>query len=904
MNRLILLLWATCMHIIAYGQGLYEGGGKPALDTSVFDRWQVLSSPSISNNGQWVIYKIWNKPKGSTSLVIQSTCADRKREWRDISTGNFTAQSDQFVFCFKGKDSIWIYTMSDDSLTYIPGASNFQLIEAGSDEFLLYRVGKVLWLRNLRLKEARSFDGVSEYVCSGDGKAILLKGDSTVEWIDLPDFSQKIIYHGTGAGYFVFDRVNQQVCFLVKASEGGPISHSLWLYQAGQNFAERVVDDQQLQLENEYDVGQPIQFSKNGRDILFNLETKTTQPNTIEDMPRLRLWSYNDSVLKSEQMAGGPSIKRKFAAVLHIQAGKVVRLEYENDRIKISNEQDGDYLPLLHSTGSRREFYWNAKFQESLFLVSVRDGKRIKINENPECKRILFYDLAPNGDYFIYYDAWARDYFSYDIRTGECRNITKGIKAIWSTENDEPSSVLISVGIAGYMDRGHAVLIYSQRDIYQVSLDGTYPPINLTGKGNGNGNIIFRFAMFYTNGKDFKIGEEIILNAFDKFSKDNGFYSVTLGKPGSLRKLIMQPYVIGGGGIDGLDTYPIWKAKDTSLYLVQRMNVRESSNLFLTKDFKTYQSISDVHNERAYNWMTSQLIRWKTPDGHFTQGILYKPENFNPHRKYPVLFYYYERFSDGLNAYIPPEWSEGPINIPYYVSNGYLVFVPDIYYRIGYPGKSACNAIVSAALYLSRFPWVDAKHMGIQGHSFGGYETDYVVAHTHIFIAACSASGWADYVAGYGEIHSGESRQPAYEFGRERIGVSLWERPDLYIQNSPIFLADRIATPLLMMNNPSDNQVPFTQGEELFTALRRLGKKAWMLEYEDGDHNVFDKNAVDFTIRTKEFFDYYLKEAPAPSWMLNGIGPTDNWSKSLELARPDLNLHPGLLKVETQRKLD
>jgi dipeptidyl aminopeptidase/acylaminoacyl peptidase len=165
-------------------------------------------------------------------------------------------------------------------------------------------------------------------------------------------------------------------------------------------------------------------------------------------------------------------------------------------------------------------------------------------------------------------------------------------------------------------------------------------------------------------------------------------------------------------------------------------------------------------------------------------------------------------------------------------------------------------------------PFVNERKMGLQGHSFGGFEVNYIISHTGLFAAAMSSSGMTDFISCYGSIiGDGSSRQRQYELYRDRIGATLWDNPALYLKNSPVLNADKISTPLLMMANAQDEDVPFTQGIELFTALRRLGRKCWMLQYDGGGHAVFDTAANDLTIRMKQFFDHYLQEKPGPAWM-------------------------------------
>jgi dipeptidyl aminopeptidase/acylaminoacyl peptidase len=255
--------------------------------------------------------------------------------------------------------------------------------------------------------------------------------------------------------------------------------------------------------------------------------------------------------------------------------------------------------------------------------------------------------------------------------------------------------------------------------------------------------------------------------------------------------------------------------------------------------------------------------------------VLFKPENFDSTKQYPIIIYYYELKSDGLNAYLKPEPLSGGcnINIPSYVSRGYVVLTPDIHYTIGEPGESALNAVVSAADYLATLPWVDGRRMGIEGCSMGGFETNYIVTHTSRFAAAVSASGLSDLISGFGSLaDDGSSWEGAFELGQPRLGASLWESPERYIKNSPIFGADKLTTPLLMMHTKQDaSPAAFLHAVEFFTGLRRLGKKVWMLQYDDGNHAVWGRSADDFSIRMVQFFDHYLRGAPPPAWMTRGV---------------------------------
>jgi dipeptidyl aminopeptidase/acylaminoacyl peptidase len=276
-----------------------------------------------------------------------------------------------------------------------------------------------------------------------------------------------------------------------------------------------------------------------------------------------------------------------------------------------------------------------------------------------------------------------------------------------------------------------------------------------------------------------------------------------------------------------------------------------------------------------------------------SQGILYRPENFDSTKKYPLIFDYYERRSDELHEFLLPDFCTARIDIPYFVSNGYLVFVPDIYYRQGHNGEGACNAVLSAARYLSQFPWVDSTRIGLQGHSFGGWETSYLITHATLFRAACEVAGVSDQVSGYDELQGnrGTSRQDLYEGNSQGAsygyGVTPWTAPSLYMGNSPVFFADRVTTPLLIMHGDADHKVPFEQSVEWYLALHRAGKKVWFLQYQKEDH-VLSRYAdkLDFTVRMKQYFDYYLKGSPPPKWMTVGVPAYEKGAETgLELDR-------------------
>jgi len=263
-------------------------------------------------------------------------------------------------------------------------------------------------------------------------------------------------------------------------------------------------------------------------------------------------------------------------------------------------------------------------------------------------------------------------------------------------------------------------------------------------------------------------------------------------------------------------------------------------------------------------------------------GVLYLPENFDPNKKYPLLLYFYETHTNTLHSYIPPAPTGSRLNISFYVSRGYVVLSPDIHYTIGYPAKSCYDYVVSAAKQLSNESWIDARNIGIQGQSWGGIQVAQLITMTNLFKAAWAGAPVANMTSAYGGIRweSGLNRQFQYEMTQSRIGATLWQRQDLYLKNSPLFGVPKISTPLVIMANDADGAVPWYQGIELYTGLRRLGKPCWMLNYNDDDHNLTRlPNKMDLSIRMRQFFDYYLNQGTLPAWMSEGIEAREKGKK-------------------------
>jgi len=317
------------------------------------------------------------------------------------------------------------------------------------------------------------------------------------------------------------------------------------------------------------------------------------------------------------------------------------------------------------------------------------------------------------------------------------------------------------------------------------------------------------------------------------------------------------------------------KAKDADVYLLTAQSFAEFPDLEVTDgSFKELRKVSHANPQQAQLvWGTSELVQFKNADGVPLTAALYKPDNFDPHKKYPMLVYIYEKLTQNVNRFVDPRPGHS-INISFYVSNGYLVLTPDIVYTTGYPGQSALKCVLPAVQAVVDRGYVDEKAIGIQGHSWGGYQIAYMVTQTNRFRAVEAGAPVADMISAYDGIRwgTGLPRQFQYERTQSRIGGSIWQYPTRFIENSPIFWADRVETPVMILCNDGDDAVPWYQGIEFYLALRRLGKEVYLFDYNGEPHHLNKRpNQKDYTIRMQQYFDHYLKGAPAPDWMEKGV---------------------------------
>jgi dipeptidyl aminopeptidase/acylaminoacyl peptidase len=603
-----------------------------------------------------------------------------------------------------------------------------------------------------------------------------------------------------------------------------------------------------------------VTFSEDETKLYFGLRLPPVIKDTTllkDEIVNVEVWTYNEPRLYTVQelQVKNDTIK-SFKTVYNFKLDKLFQIgEKDFPNVELTDKGNAQMALVNTTTPYELESQWTGRRLKDYALINTNTGaKKLVLKKTPNA------DLSPKAHYVFGYNEIDTTWFAYNIKTETYKELTKG-KGFYNELNDSPNYPR-SYGSAGWLENDKDILLYDRYDIWKFNPD-TGVGTNLT---NGRSNkTVYRYIKLDEDAINISSKSKWLLSTFNETSKSAGFVEFD-PKNNTIKELEFGPYVY---------SRPT-KAKLSNKLIFTRESFNDFPNLRSTDlKFEDQHILSDANpQQKDFNWGNVELVNWTSLDGIPLTGLLVKPENFDPHKKYPMIVNFYERSSEGIHRHRPPSYVRSTISYSYFASRGYVIFNPDIVYREGYPGESAFNCVISGINSIIEKGFIDKDNIGVQGHSWGGYQIAYLVTKTDIFKAAESGAPVPNMISAYGGIRwwTGLSRQFQYEHTQSRIGGTPWEYPLRYIENSPIFNIDKINTPLLIMHNDADGHVPWYQGIEFFVSLRRLSKPAWFLNYNGEPHWPLKyQNRKDFTLRMAQYFDYYLKGESMPVWMEKGV---------------------------------
>jgi hypothetical protein len=785
----------------------------------------------------------------------------------------------------KGSDTLALRNLSTGKERSFSGITEYNFDNKGG--WLVCQSNtQELRLYNPATSEEKRFSNVAAYVFSANGKALLLNANNSLQYLDLAQAAPKTVYtakqKSTITGYSLDEQGRQVLFTIVDSADAGKTG--IWYYSPATDNAVLKINNRTPGVPEGFIIGEPS-FTDNGNYIQFSLQEQalaTTKP--ADDRAGVEVWDSKDLNLQSVQAKQLNKVA-SYHAIVNKETGKIVLVENVNRKIVL---QKGDFALVKtdykQKVGDR--FWESGLYKDNTWIVSLRDGSSRLLPAKLEYS-VWF---SPDGNYLVYFDEKkASHYHSYNLHTGELKNISAtvadnqlGIKGGLQDGNEDVSKM---GSLAAWIDGEEAVLVYDNYDIWKLDLTGKQAAINITsGFGQAANTVLNLFSTGRGSGDVpvLKTNTSLLLRAFNWKTKQYGFYKKANLSSGVPTQLYMGGYFmksiefINDPNLSNDGMAPV-KAANSGAWIVQRQSDTDAPNYYSTTDFKNFKRLTNYQPQVQYKWMTQELVSFKHLDGTEGQGILYKPEDFDASKKYPVIIVFYGGFSNNMYQYRIPNYMDGAIAIgespAWFVSNGYLVFTPDIAVAPLRYGPKAYSCIEGAAQYLKNLPYVDGNKLGTTSHSWSAKLGAYIFTHSNSISATSISEGhsYANVVnmaltskeEGKSELDGVEN---GFQFG------NLWENKDRWLDQTTVLNVDKAVSPLLLFCNKESSESYQDQTFQFFTALRRLDKKAWWLKYDNGSHTLRDvKEQRDYTIRYTQFFDHYLKYAPAPQWMTQGI---------------------------------
>ena len=618
-------------------------------------------------------------------------------------------------------------------------------------------------------------------------------------------------------------------------------------------------------------------WNKDGTRVTIGLKEQEAEPPKSDEPPaNVDVWHWKDPDPQSVQIVRLNQERRfTYPAVFTVATKKLTRLG-DPDMRAVSVTPNGKWGVGRLDTPYRLEVSWGGTKADQ-YRINTETGERTPIEKS--VTRTM--GISPDSRWFLYLkDKHVR---AYNLETGKISDLDDGEKISWLDAEDDHPYEIPTYGVAGWSKDGRSVILNHRYDLWQMPLDGG-KAVNLTQGAGDAGKIRFRLVRFdrargpggggggggifgqpAQDDEGVDLTKPLTLSAYGDLTKKSGYYQLVVGKAPT--PLIYADKSIGQAA----------KAEKADRVIFTEQTFSEFPDYWVsTTAFASPKKITDANPQIAeYAWGSKVLVDYTNGKGQKLQGTLTLPAGYEPGKKYPMLVYFYEIMSNTHHQFSMPTFDDRP-QMSTYASNGYLVLQPDVVYEIGKPGSSALDCVTSAVKKVIELGYADPKHIGLQGHSWGGYQSSFIVTQTDMFAAVVTGAPPTNLVSFYDQLYkqTGTVQQGIMEIGQVRMGenVTPWNSHDLYESQSPVHHVQNIKTPFMILQGTADGAVDWVQGLEFFNAARRNGKQVIFLSYPDEPHHLGKKeNQKDFQIRMKQFFDHYLMDKPAPKWMTDGV---------------------------------
>ena len=853
--------------------------------------WQRITDREISDNGKWVACKMepW---EGDATVYLYAAQGQETATFSPADKFAFSASSGYLVVTqTPGKstvDSLKVLKTKEDKMPMntlviysvagkketIDSLKTFKL--ADEADWIAYQRGRkdsTLYVRSLDGSKTFQFPTVTDFQFAKKSGMLYYtsaaEGEAGIFTLNPEKGSPALIKEGKGVfKQTTFDEKGERLAFLYCADKDSSYKAlSLWLSEHNAP-AKEIATRGNKAFPAEWVINENgmLQFSKSASRLFFGTSPEPRQKDTTqlaENRPNVQVWSWDEPVQYTVQNYNKEKdLKKSYQAVYNLGNGSIFQLANEElPNIQLGNEGDAPLALLSTSRPYSLSSMWEARTRSDYYTVSLDNGERKQIAQADYGR----FRLSPQGKYAYWYGETDSCWYTIALAEGkQYRLTTPESFPAWDEENDVPNHPYAH-GAAGWTANDQNLLIYDRYDIWKFDPTAATSPINLTVNGRKE-KLSYRLEQLDKEARFIDLGKPQLLKGFNEATKGYGFYNARLSAPAAPKTLLAGNYMLRS----------INKAKNTDDVIYTMETFQQYPDIhYSTLAFK--KSVQLTHGDKqqeGFIWGTAELVSWISLDGRPLEGVVYKPANFDPNKKYPMMVNFYERNSETLYNYRMPEPHRSTIDYHLYNSNEYVIFNPDIRYVDGYPGESCYNCLMPGITMMIAKGYIDEKGIGAQGHSWGGYQVAYLATRTNLFSAIESGAPVVNMFSAYGGIRwgSGMARSFQYEHTQSRLGATPWSSPLRYLENSPLFTMDKVQTPILIMHNDADGHVPWYQGIEYFVAMKRLGKPCWLLNYTGEPHwPMHMANRIDFQRRMFQFFNHYLKKEKMPKWMSEGV---------------------------------
>lgn len=888
MRHLKYLAFVACLGSLSPA---FAQNASKSLTVDDLITWQRITDREISDNGRWVACKMepW---EGDATVYLYAAQGQETATFSPADKFAFSASSGYLVVTqTPGKstvDSLKVLKTKEDKMPMntlviysvagkketIDSLKTFKL--ADEADWIAYQRGRkdsTLYVRSLDGSKTFQFPTVTDFQFAKKSGMLYYtsaaEGEAGIFTLNPEKGSPALIKEGKGVfKQTTFDEKGERLAFLYCADKDSSYKAlSLWLSEHNAP-AKEIATRGNKAFPAEWVINENgmLQFSKSASRLFFGTSPEPRQKDTTqlaENRPNVQVWSWDEPVQYTVQNYNKEKdLKKSYQAVYNLGNGSIFQLANEElPNIQLGNEGDAPLALLSTSRPYSLSSMWEARTRSDYYTVSLDNGKRKQIAQADYGR----FRLSPQGKYAYWYGETDSCWYTIALAEGkQYRLTTPESFPAWDEENDVPDYPYAH-GAAGWTANDQSLLIYDRYDIWKFDPTAATPPINLTVNGRKE-KLSYRLEQLDKEARFIDLGKLQLLKGFNEATKGYGFYNARLSAPAAPKTLLAGNYMLRS----------INKAKNTDDVIYTMETFQQYPDIhYSTLAFK--KSVQLTHGDKqqeGFIWGTAELVSWISLDGRPLEGVVYKPANFDPNKKYPMMVNFYERNSETLYNYRMPEPHRSTIDYHLYNSNEYVIFNPDIRYVDGYPGESCYNCLMPGITMMIAKGYIDEKGIGAQGHSWGGYQVAYLATRTNLFSAIESGAPVVNMFSAYGGIRwgSGMARSFQYEHTQSRLGATPWSSPLRYLENSPLFTMDKVQTPILIMHNDADGHVPWYQGIEYFVAMKRLGKPCWLLNYTGEPHwPMHMANRIDFQRRMFQFFNHYLKKEKMPKWMSEGV---------------------------------